>query len=272
MRIGRSVPGPAQRAIILGVSPSFRSPFRKPDKADDSDAPDAPATDAGGEWIAYELHAWALEARVMASQLLVADGVVHSWQGTTLTVHESAEEVVDALLEEVQVAGRRSLDPDVPKTAFEMDSWDDDLRDILSERLVGTGVPHEFDGDGDLVIHEIDEEQVDMIIDEVMARHQEHGLERLEGLEANELLSKLFFATDRLSRDPGDVNGAGGVIDHGERLVCSAAPFGFEPDGWGRLRDSTAALMDLIRQEVPPDDDEIVGQAETLRETLRALI
>jgi len=207
----------------------------------------------------------------MASQLLVADGVVHSWQGTTLTVHESAEDTVDALLEEVQVAGRRSLDFDAPKTAFEMSSWDDDLRDILAERLVGTGVPHEFDDDGDLVIHEIDEEQVDMIIDEVMARHQEHGLEKLEGLEANELLSKLFLATDRLRRDPGDSHGTRGVLDHGERLVRSAAPFGFEPEGWGRLRDSTASLMDLIQQETP-SDDEISEQADTLRETLRALI
>jgi len=207
----------------------------------------------------------------MASQLLVADGVVHSWQGTTLMVHESAEEVVDGLIEEVQVAGRRSLDIDEPKTAFEMDGWDDDLREVLIERLVGTGVPHEFDGDGDLVIHEIDEEQVDMIIDEVLARREEHDLEKLEGLEANDLLSALFLATDRLRRDPGDSNGVLGVIEHGERLVRSAAPFGFEPSGWSQLRDSTASLIDLIQQEEPPVD-EITGQAEMLRETLRALV
>jgi len=207
----------------------------------------------------------------MASQLLVADGVVHSWQGTTLMVHESVEEVVDGLLEEVQVAGRRSLEEDEPKTAFEMDGWDDDLREVLVERLVGTGVPHEFDEDGDLVIHEIDEEQVDMIIDEVLARREEHDLERLEGLEANDLLSALFLATDRLRRDPGDSNGVLGVIEHGERLVRSAAPFGFEPSSWSQLRDATALLVDLIQQEEPPVD-EISGQAEMLRETLRALV
>ncbi len=207
----------------------------------------------------------------MASQLLVADGVVHSWQGTTLMVHESVEEVVDGLLEEVQVAGRRSLEADAPKTAFEMEGWDDDLREVLVERLVGTGVPHEFDDDGDLVIHEIDEEQVDMVIDEVLARREEHDLEKLEGLEANDLLSALFLATDRLRRDPGDSNGVLGVIEHGERLVRSAAPFGFEPSSWSQLREAAALLIDLIQQEEPPVD-EISGQAEMLRETLRALV
>jgi len=207
----------------------------------------------------------------MASQLLVADGVVHSWQGTTLMIHESSEETVDGLLEEVRVAGRRSLDDEAPKTAFEMDGWDNDLREVLIERLVGTGVPHEFDDDGDLVIHEIDEEQVDMVIDEVLARRQEHDLDKLEGLEANDLMSALFLAADKLRRDPSDSGGVLGVIEHGERLVGSAAPFGFEPEGWGRLRDSTAALIDLIQQEEPPVD-EISDQAEMLRETLRALV
>jgi len=207
----------------------------------------------------------------MASQLLVADGVVHSWQGTTLLVHESAEEVVDELLEEVQVAGRRSLDPDMAQTAFEMTDWDDDIRDVLVERLVGTGVPHEFDENRDLVIHEIDEEQVDMIIDEVLARREEHGLEKLEGLQANELLSALFLATDRLCRDPGVSNGAMDVIKHGERLVGSASPFGFEPTDWSELRSTTAALIDMIQQEAPPVE-EISDQAKTLRETLRALV
>ena len=207
----------------------------------------------------------------MASQLLVADGVVHSWQGTTLMIHESSEETVDGLLEEVRVAGRRSLDDEAPKTAFEMDGWDNDLREVLIERLVGTGVPHEFDDDGDLVIHEIDEEQVDMVIDEVLARRQEHDLDKLEGLEANDLMSALFLAADKLRRDPSDSGGVLGVIEHGERLVRSAAPFGFEPEGWGRLRDSTAALIDLIQQEEPPVD-EISDQAEMLRETLRALV
>ncbi len=207
----------------------------------------------------------------MASQLLVADGVVHSWQGTTLTVHESDEELVDNLLEEVQVAGRRSLDEDSPKTAFEMAGWDLDLRDVLVQRLVGTGVPHEFDDEGDLVIHEVDEEQVDMIIDEVLAREQEHDLEKLVGLEANDLLSELFLATDRLRRDTGNASGVLGVIKHGERLAGAASPFGFEPAEWSKLRESAALLVDLLQEE-RPQSDLIAEQADALREALRELV
>ncbi len=207
----------------------------------------------------------------MAAQLLVADGVPHSWQGTTLMVHESSEEVVDELIEEVQMAGRRSIDPDESLTAFEMEGWSDELRDILAERLTGTGVPHEFDDEGDLVVHEIDEEQVEMVIDEVLARSEEHDLEQLEGLEANDLLSALFLATDRLRRDPGNAAGMLGVIEHGSRLVGSASPFGFDPKGWGQLRDATAQLVDLIEADNPVVDD-IEDLAEVLRETLRGLV
>ena len=48
------------------------------------------------------------------AQILTADGVPHSWQGTTLLVHDTLEETVDALLEEVETAGERGLDPDEP--------------------------------------------------------------------------------------------------------------------------------------------------------------
>ena len=99
---------------------AFRDRFRSgrtdpaPDAVADDDLEDDEALendealedDEAGEWLAYELHEWASESRSMLAQLLSADGVSHSWQGTTLLAHETVEEQVDQLIEEV-VSGPR---------------------------------------------------------------------------------------------------------------------------------------------------------------------
>lgn len=227
--------------------------------------------DEAGEWLAYELHEWALEARGMLAQLLTGEKVPHSWQGTTLLVHESQEEEVDALLEEVESVADRGLDPDEPQTAFEMHGWDGGMIEQLTERLAEAGVPHEIDDDGDLVVHETDEEQVELIIEELLALAEEAGLVHLEGLEANELLSQLFLAADRLRRDVHDSAGVLGAVEHGKRLAEVATPFGFAATTWRSLRDSAAELVDLLESEDAADDD-VREHAHRLRDTLQRYV
>ena len=88
----------AQRTCKHGAVPSFPNPFRRtasddnPDLVDDEEGL---VDDADSEWLAYELHEWASETRAMLAQLLIADQVPHSWQGTTLLAHESVEETVE---------------------------------------------------------------------------------------------------------------------------------------------------------------------------------
>lgn len=238
---------------------------------DGDDTADALADDESGEWLAYELHEWASEARSMLAQLLLADGVAHSWQGTTLLAHETAEEQVDALLEEVEQAEERELDPDEPQVAFEMQGWSGELQAQLAERLGAVGVPHAFDQDGDLVCHETDEEQVELVIEELLARAGDEGLEELDGLEANDLLSALFAATDRLRRDVRDAKGVLGTVEHGRRLAGTATPFGFSATAWTALRDAASELADLIEAE-GATDEEVVDRAVRLRDTLQRLI
>ena len=148
------------------MAPSFRSRFRRDEsdkhaeghdvdiKAEASDVDDDDASsnenlvdDDSGEWLAYELHEWASQSRAMLAQLLIADKVVHSWQGTTLLAHESVEEAVDELLQEVEAATDPELDPDKAQVAFEMEGWSGQQQALLAERLGGTAVPHEFDAE-----------------------------------------------------------------------------------------------------------------------------
>lgn len=227
--------------------------------------------DEEGEWLAIELHEWASETRSMLAQLLLADGVVHSWQGTTLLAHESVETEVDALIEEVEKAEARELDPERPQLAFEMDGWSPSLQAQLSERLGSAGVPHEFDSDGDLICHEDDEEHVELLIEDLLARTADSGLEELDGLEANNLLSALFEATDRLRRDVHDSKGVLRAVTHGRRLAASATPFGFSATGWNSLRETADQLVDLIESE-DASDVEISELAIRLRDTLQRLV
>lgn len=241
------------------------------ESSEDTVEEDSLEDDEEGEWLAIELHEWASETRSMLAQLLLADGVVHSWQGTTLLAHESVETEVDALIEEVEKVEARELDPERPQLAFEMDGWSPSLQAQLSERLGSAGVPHEFDSDGDLVCHEDDEEHVELLIEDLLARTADSGLEELDGLEANNLLSALFEATDRLRRDVHDSKGVLGAVTHGQRLAASATPFGFSATGWNSLREAADRLVDLIESD-DASDAEISDLAVRLRDTLQRLV
>jgi len=114
--------------------------------------PDSTVDDAedaeDAEWLEYDLHQWALESRVMLQQLLTVDQVVHSWQGTTLLVHESLEGAVDDLITEVEEAEQareatsRPIGPEDDLTAFEIGEWAPEMRQQLIDRLIQAGVPH----------------------------------------------------------------------------------------------------------------------------------
>ncbi len=265
------------------VTPSFSSPFRR--RSDDdvgpepqSGSPEAttPADqvvddDADGEWVAYELHEWALEARRMLAQLLVADEVPHTWQGTTLMVHEDQEAAVDALVDEVEQATEQRIEPGEAVVGFEMDGWSAELQAELVARLGSAGVAHEIDEDGDLVVREIDEEQVELVIEDLIARADDEGLEELDGLDVNALMSDLFVACDRLRRDVRDADGVLGAVRHGRRLTEISTPFGFAAASWRGLRDRAGELVDML-EGGEADDEEVRSHAHELRDVLQRLV
>lgn len=259
----------------MAVVPAFQNPFRRTGASEEEAAQAAEEAalidDAESEWLAYELHEWASETRSMLAQLLIADSVAHSWQGTTLLAHESVEETVDALIEEVEAAENPELDPEKPKVAFEMAEWSGELQAALAERLGGAAVPHLFDEDGDLVVHEDDEEQVELVIEDLLARAAEEGMEELEGLEINGLLSQMFEAADRLRRDVHDGGAVLDAVEHGRRLAMVATPFGFAAPSWASLRDRCAELADMLEADDTEDDD-ISDHAARLSDALRQVI
>ena len=353
------------------------------DDVGDEDAGSSAAEEGAGEWLAYEFHEWSLESRVMLEQLLTVDQVVHSWQGTTLMVHESLEETVDGLVEEVEEteeakeAIARPIGSDEPLTAFELGDWPEALRDELMERLVQARVPHVLDTEGDteghtegdtdpdtpdagaaddaeaaydagagadagaagadagaaydagaaddaeaaydagaaddaeaaydagaaddagaaydagaaddaeaaydagagaeagpvcdLLVREADEERVEVVIDDLLAREEEADFEEMDGLEVNSLLSDLFTACDRLRRDPRDFDGLRGVMAHARRLARVRTPFGFAAPNWRNLRTAAGDLLAMVEDE-ESDEDDLRELAHRMSDTLRTLI
>ena len=275
------------------------------DLIDAGDAGDADvgddADDDAGEWLAYEFHEWSLESRVMLQQLLTVDQVVHSWQGTTLMVHESLEATVDSLVDEVEETEKakeaiaRPIGPEDPLTAFELSEWPEALRAELMERLVQARVPHILDTEGDtdhdaaegdpdaadpaaepgevcdLLVREADEERVELVIDDLLAREEEADFEEMDGLAVNGLLSDLFVACDRLRRDPRDVDGARGVVANARRVAAVRTPFGFSAPNWRSLREAAGDLLAMVEGE-DSDEDDLRELAHRMSDSLRMLI
>jgi hypothetical protein len=174
-------------------------------------------------------------------------------------------------MEEVQVAEARPLDPERSHIAFEMVGWSAGFQTQLSEQLTSVGLPHEFDADGDLVCHEDDEEHIEVLIEELLARAADSELTELDGLEANNLLSDLFEACDRLRRDARDAKGVLGAVKHGQRIAICATPFGFSVSAWNNLRESASELVSLIESD-DVSDVAISDLAGILRDTLQRVI
>ena len=123
----------------------------------------------------------------------------------------------------------------------------------------------------DLLVREADEERVEVLIDDLLAREEEAQFEELDGLEVNELLSALFVACDRLRRAPGDVDGMRGVVINARRIAGVRTPFGFSAPNWRNLRNAVGELLDLVEGE-ETDSEDLRELAHRMSDTLRTLV
>jgi hypothetical protein len=234
--------------------------------------------DLDDEQLAYEFHDWSFESRRMLDQLLTGHDIAHSWQGASMIVRAADEAAVDDLVEEVEVAALPTLDAELEHTVYEMEGWTAENQTELSNRLGVNGIAHEFDVNGDLVVHADDEGRVDEILDDIESRLAGgdgfgDGADALDldGLDVNELLSTLYGAADRLRRNARDSNGVLTFLDNAPTIERLRTPFGFERPAWLTVVESTRSLHDLLDAD-DSDDDDIRDQAQRLRDLLFGLI
>jgi hypothetical protein len=263
------------------------------------------AADAVGqsdeEQLAYEFHDWAFESRRMIDQLLTGETIAHAWQGATLIIRAEDEEHVDQLVEQVEHTTLPTLDPDLEHSVYEMAGWTEAQQTSLSRQLGTESIVHEFDVNGDLVIHAEDEGRLDEILDVI----EQEGLDDTSatasdddddstdddsddddsddddsdddddddeedpaaGLDTTALLNRVFDASGRLRKNARDPSGVLGLYDFGPAVVEAPMPYGYERPEWRGIVDLVRTVLDLLDDEAS-DDAEIREQAGRLNAAL----
>jgi hypothetical protein len=230
--------------------------------------------------VTYELHEWPAEAREHLARLL--QGWAHSWQGTALTVPASDMERTDDLVTEVEASIVLALDPDAEKLAYDLSDLQEHQIFTISGSLADEGIPHEFDGEtGELVVHEADEEKVEVILDAVDfpdALPVDDGAEGdgdddadVDPLAAQNAMSDLFVAADRLRKDARDPDGVLNLVAAAELAASLPLPYGFSDADWKAIVDGARGMADLIEAD-DTEDETIEEEADRLRTVLRPYV
>lgn len=231
----------------------------------------------GGEgaaegYVAYELNEWAREARVMLQQLLVSSELPHAWEGTDLVAPAVFESKVDALIEQVEAVSLPALDPDADKVLYELSDWSDHEFLQVADALTGAGIAYEFDAEGNLLVLADDEEAAEEVLDSIEFPDALAADAGPAGeVDAQEVLTGLFIASDRLKRSARDHEGVLGLVAAAITIDTMVLPFGFEPRAWHVIGERSAALRAAIEGETA-SDEEIEEQAAELRDLLRELV
>jgi hypothetical protein len=239
--------------------------------------------------LAYDLDELATSDRFDLDRRMADAGIAHAWDGESLIVREEDERKVDPLVDEV--ADAAGLGEDDGVVGYELGDWPEAKRDELGSVLESAEIPFEWEDEtNDLVVNADDSERVEVILDSiefpdqlpvepadgsVSAEGGEVGGARAgggadDGLAAQEAMSELFVASDRLMHDPEDHEGVLAAVDAARWAEALSLPFGFTPAVWNDLVGQAKALRRALEGEA--DDQEIMDRAATLRNVLRQYV
>lgn len=245
---------------------------------DDGEDDDGERVGEGADQVAYDNDDWDAGTHAMLSSLLRAESIPFVWEAGTLVVNARDEARVDVLVEQVEVSTLPPLDPTAPKVVYEIDGWTDEQRADLAEQLLLAGVAHRWDDDENLVVLEEDEARVDPIVDSVdgdFDDDDEDGDEEVDGLAAQEAMSDLFVAADRLTHDADDATAVRTLTVACERVEALAVPYGFTPADWRNIVERSAALRQMVEREEKDEsaeEDDVTEAATSLRTLLRSYV
>ena len=233
----------------------------------------------------YELDSWEGAARKMLEQLLVAGKVAHAWQGGRLIVPERAEDLVDAWVEQVELALSPRLDPDLPYVVFHLDDWPAEAVDELVALLDAEELPWELGSDSsnpEVLVHEVDADRVEAMVERI--EHPDAlDVDDADGdvaddpggsaeIDPDQVLGGLYIATGRLAKDARDHQGVLDAVEHATTVVSAKAPYGFDARAWATLQGLADDLLDLLDDDASAGDEDVEACAAVLRDALRPVV
>lgn len=202
--------------------------------------------------VEYDCSPWAGETRRILRSVLSDRDIPHAWEGTVVVVPAEFEDDMDVLIDEVASTARPSLGTARATVAYEVSAWSAATQNTLIEGLIDRTVPHQWDADGDLVVHEEDAEVLEELIG---ALGDPDGGQEIDGIELHDRLGRLFVAADRLAADPSDPRGTRDIATAYRTIETAAVPFGVEAERWLELHRIAAALLDTVGRVAAGDAD-----------------
>jgi hypothetical protein len=184
---------------------------------------------------------------------------------------------VNAACRDCRLAPSASAAPSLPTSEegpdellFDLDSWPAEDRVALGVALNERGVPWRWEPGPVLVVREFDEAIVEEMLDAAEGGDEWEDLDGEDADEAaQEAMSDLFLAADRLVRSPG----SGPLVEEVARLeevvADSAPPFGVDPSVWDEMGDLAAGLVAAGDEA---DEEAVEQAAAALREFLRPYV
>jgi hypothetical protein len=228
------------------------------------------------EQVAYDFDELEPMQRLHIDELFWSNGIAHAWDDKSLIVRDEDEERADALIDE---ADRDAfLESDSEQISYELDDWTDEQRAELAAALAQASIEHAWDENGELVVLEHDEARVDTFVDAIEAGQGTAAIDAgdegdldagtVDGVDAQDVLSELFVASDRLMHDPLDHEGVLALVDAARLAKALPLPYGFAPAVWDDLLLQVDALAELLNRD-DVDDDAVIEAATNLRSVLR---
>jgi hypothetical protein len=203
--------------------------------------PDAPK-------VAYDLTEWDDEQQTELIQGLDARGIPYDFDvDGSLVVLEADDEAVDAVLDEI--TGDDEAEAEAGGDA-------DDL--VAGAGDEAADATDETDDDGD------DETEDDTEDDELIGADGEE-------LDAQQVMSDLFVAADRLRKKANDHEGVLTLVERAGVAQRMKLPFGFNRHDWDQIVEQATDLRALIEDDDSADAD-ITARAAVLRGTLHPYV
>jgi len=156
---------------------------------------------------------------------------------------------------------------------YELGDWGDPQITRLAEALGAVQISFEFDEEGDLVVLAIDEERVEDLLDSLDDPDalQADMQGEFEGVDAQDALSDLFIAADRLRKHARDHEGVLGLVGAASKVEAMTVPFGFAPAVWHDIAGQATRLKEILETD-SETDDQIEEHAGELRDLLRSYV
>lgn len=224
------------------------------DDRDPDQASTAPVPVGSGERVSYELDGWGNQLKVTLEGMLDNAGIKRLWEVGALVVDVSDAPAVERLIATVEGRDLDELADLEEQLAFEIEGLDADDVAELDARLLAAGIVHAWSEEGELLVPVDQEDEVTAIVEAVIEGTA--GADEVDGLAANQALSDLYVAVDRLLNDPDSSRNLARLTAAAAVVEPMGVPYGFAAGEWSALKARVATLVALADPEADlPDDD-----------------